>query len=45
MSKKNRKKLNNFIKEYDGFTSMKLISEKKAEFIYKDGSTKILEFK
>ena len=43
MSKKSRKKLNEFINEYDGFTSIKSISEKKVEFTYKDGSSKILE--
>ena len=44
MSKKSRKKLNEFIIEYDGFTSIKSISEKKVEFTYKDGSSKTLEF-
>tara|TARA_B100001057_G_scaffold257099_1_gene257326 strand:+ start:318 stop:1361 length:1044 start_codon:yes stop_codon:yes gene_type:complete len=44
MSKKSRKKLNEFISEYDGFTSIKSISNKKVEFTYKDGSKKILEF-
>ena len=44
MSKKSRKKLNEFIAEYDGFTSIKSISEKKVEFTYKDGSSKTLEF-
>ena len=44
MSKKGRKKLNEFIAEYDGFTSIKRISEKKIEFTYKDGSSKTLEF-
>ncbi len=44
MSKKSRKKLNEFIAEYDGFTSIKNISEKKVEFTYKDGSSKTLEF-
>jgi len=44
MSKKNRKKLNQFIEEYDGFISIKLISKKKAEFKFKDGSTKTLDF-
>ncbi len=44
MSKKGRKKLNEFIAEYDGFTSIKSISEKKVEFTYKDGSSKTLEF-
>ena len=44
MGKKARKKLNEFITEYDGFTSIKSISEKKVEFTYKDGSSKTLEF-
>jgi hypothetical protein len=44
MSKKSRKKLNEFINEYDGFISIKRISEKKVEFNYKDGSLKTLEF-
>jgi hypothetical protein len=44
MSKKGRKKLNEFIAEYDGFISIKRISEKKVEFNYKDGSLKTLEF-
>ncbi len=44
MSKKGRKKLNEFISEYDGFTSIKKISKKKVEFTYKDGSSKTLEF-
>ena len=44
MSKKGRKKLNEFIAEYDGFTSIKRISEQKIEFTYKDGSLKTLEF-
>ncbi len=44
MSKKSRNKLNEFIAEYDGFTSIKSISETKVEFSYKDGSKKILEF-
>ena len=44
MSKKGRKQLNEFISEYDGFTSIKSISEKKVEFTYKDGSSKTLEF-
>ena len=44
MSKKGIKKLNDFIAEYDGFISIKSISEKKVEFTYKDGSSKILEF-
>ena len=44
MSKGNRKKLNNFINEIDGFKSVKLISNNKAEFILKDGSKKIIDF-
>ena len=44
MSKSSRKKLNNFINEVDGFKSVKLISNKKAEFILKDGSKKIIDF-
>ena len=44
MSKKGRKQLNEFINEYDGFTSIKSISKKQVEFTYKDGSKKILEF-
>ena len=44
MSKGSRKKLNNFIKEVDGFKSVKLLSKKKAEFILKDGSKKIIDF-
>ena len=44
MSKGSRKKLNNFIKEVDGFESVKLISKKKAEFILKNGSKKIIDF-
>ena len=44
MSKKERKKLNQFIKEIDGFKSVKLISKKKAEFEMSDGSTKTIDF-
>jgi hypothetical protein len=44
MGKNSRKKLDKFINEFDGFTSMKLISKNKAEFIYKNGSTKLLSF-
>ena len=44
MSKGSRKKLNNFIKEVDGFKSVKLISKKQAEFVFKDGSKKIIDF-
>ena len=41
MSKKDRKNLNEFISNYDGFSSIKSISKKKLEFTYKDGSKKI----
>jgi hypothetical protein len=44
MSKGSRKKLNNFIREVDGFKSVKIISKKQAEFIFKDGSKKIVDF-
>jgi len=44
MSKKSRKKLNQFIKDFDGFASMKIISKNKAEFKYTNGSTKLLSF-
>ena len=44
MSKGSRKKLNNFIKEVDYFKSVKLLSKKKAEFIMKDGTKKIIDF-
>ena len=44
MSKKGRQKLNEFIAEYDGFTSIKSISKSKVELTYKDGTKKILEF-
>ena len=44
MTKKGRKKLNEFIAEYDGFTSIKSISKKQVEFTYSDGSKKILDF-
>ena len=44
MSKNSRKKLDKFINEFDGFTSMKLISKNKAEFKYKNGSIKLLSF-
>ena len=44
MSKGSRKKLNNFIKEVDRFKSVKVISNKKAEFILEDGSKKIIDF-
>ena len=45
MSKKGRKNLNKFIADYDGFSSLKLISKKEVEFKYEDGSTKTLKFK
>ena len=45
MSKKSRKKLNQFITEYDGFTSIKSLSNEEVEFTYKDGSTKNLKLK
>ena len=45
MNKKDRKNLNKFIEDYDGFASLKLISEKEVEFKYDDGSTKTLKFK
>ena len=45
MSKNGRKKLNEFIAEYDGFTSIKSISKKQVEFTYSDGSKKTLDFK
>ena len=44
MSKGSRKKLDNFIREVDGFKSVKLLSKKKAEFIMRDGSKKIIDF-
>ena len=44
MSKKGRKQLNEFIADYDGFTSIKRISENEVEFTYKNGSKKILKF-
>ena len=45
MTKGARKKLNKFINDYDGFESVKLISKNEAEFKYKDGITKNLNFK
>ena len=42
MSKKGRKKLNEFIAEYDGFIAIKSISKKEVEFTYSDGSKKNL---
>ena len=44
MSKKKRQKLNKFIKDIDGFKSLNLISNKKAEFLMDDGSKKIIDF-
>ena len=44
MGKNSRKKLDKFITEFDGFTSMKIISKNKAQFKYKNGSTKLLTF-
>ncbi len=44
MSKKSRKSLNKFIADYDEFISIKVISQNKVEFSYKDGSKKNLEF-
>ena len=44
MSKKSRKKLNQFIEDFDGFISMKIISKDKAEFKYGNGSVKLLSF-
>ena len=40
MSKKGRKNLNDFITNYDGFSSLKRVSKIEVEFQYKDGSTK-----
>ena len=42
MSKKGRKQLNEFIVEYDGFTSIKSLSKDQVEFSYGDGSKKTL---
>ena len=44
MGKKKREKLNKFINDVEGFKSVKLLNKKKAEFLFKDGSTKIIEF-
>jgi hypothetical protein len=44
MSKKSRKKLNEFIAEYDGFISIKPLSKDQVEFTYNDGSKKTLKF-
>ena len=45
MSKKGRKNLNEFISNYDGFSSLKRISKNEVEFQYKDGSKKTLKIK
>ena len=45
MSKKGRKNLNEFISNYDGFSSLKFISKTEVEFQYKDGSKKSLQIK
>ena len=45
MSKKGRKNLNEFISNYDGFSSLKRISKTEVEFQYKDGSKKTLQIK
>ena len=42
MSKKSRKNLNEFISKYDGFSSIRRASKNEIEFIYSDGSKKIL---
>ena len=44
MSKKSKSKLDKLISDVDGFQSVKLLNKKKAEFLFKDGSTKIIEF-
>ncbi len=45
MSKKARKKLNEFIKKVDGFKSIKIITKNEsAEFIMTDGTKKIIKF-
>jgi len=44
MGKKKREKLNKFINDVDGFKSVTLLNKKKAEFLFKDGSTKEVEF-
>ena len=44
MGKKQRKELENFIKEYDNFKTIKLINNK-AEFTFTDNSTKIFNLK
>ena len=44
MSKKSKAKLDKLISDVDGFQSVKLLNKKEAEFLFKDGSTKIVEF-
>ncbi len=44
MSKKKREKLNQFINDVDGFKSVKKIDNKKAEFLFYDGTKKIIDF-
>ena len=44
MSKKSKAKLDKLISDVDGFQSVKLLNKKKAEFLFKDGSTKEVEF-
>ena len=44
MGKKKREKLNKFINDVDGFKSVTLFNKKKAKFLFKDGSTKEVEF-
>ena len=44
MSKKSKEKLDKLINDVEGFKSVKLLNKKKAEFLFKDGSTKIVEF-
>ena len=44
MSKKSRKKLDKLINDVDEFKSVKLLNKKKAEFLFKDGSVKIVDF-
>ena len=44
MSKKSKEKLDKLINDVEGFKSVKLLNKKKAEFLFKDGSTKIIEF-
>ena len=44
MSNKSCKRLDEFINEYDGFKSIKKLSKTKAEYTFKEGSVKSLEF-